>query len=157
MLKEEILFMPTAEAMQAFGNQIAEFIPEGCHLYLYGNLGAGKTTLVRSILRGLGYEGKVKSPTYTIVEPYHLHEKQLYHFDLYRLVAADELIQIGIEEYFNETAICLVEWPENGMPILPTPDIAFYITIKDSGRAFKVVAHTEKGNQLLNKMVALKS
>ena len=106
------LLVPDAEAMEALGRNLRH--PENWRgvVWLQGDLGAGKTTLVRSLLRGLGYEGRVKSPTYTLVEPYELDDRTVYHLDLYRLDSAEELGSIGIEEIQASGAVLIVEWGE---------------------------------------------
>ena len=138
--------------MLTFGASLARSIPQGVMIYLYGQLGAGKTTLVRGMLRGFGYAEKVKSPTYTIVEPYDVAGKMIYHFDLYRLVDSSELAQIGIADYFGQESICLVEWPEKGFPLLPVPDIACYIDTIEEGRSLRLESHTPRGEDILSKL-----
>lgn len=124
------------EKMQAFGAALARNLPadKGCVITLQGDLGAGKTTLVRGLLQALGHTGVVKSPTYTLVEPYHLGGRDIYHFDLYRLGEADELEYIGFRDYFSSNSVCLIEWPERGENYVPTPDIQLIINIFDMGR-----------------------
>lgn len=138
--------------MLAFGVRFARVLTEGGVVYLVGELGAGKTTLVRGILRGLGYRGKVKSPTYTLVEPYEVGGSILYHFDLYRLRDPAELIHIGIEEYFHSRSICLIEWPEKGFPLLPAPDLTCTILIDDHSRTVRLDASTDSGEKMLARL-----
>lgn len=121
-------FMIEAEdEMLNLGQQCAVQCKKNLIIYLQGDLGAGKTTFARGFLRGLGYHGLVKSPTYTLVETYEFSEKQLYHFDCYRVRSPEELEYIGIRDYANGTAICLIEWPELASEWLPEPDLNCYI------------------------------
>lgn len=103
-------------------------------VFLSGDLGAGKTTLVRGVLRAMGYTGVVKSPTYTIIEPYQFKNIHLYHMDFYRIKDVEELSYIGIEEIIDESAIHLIEWPQIGESILPPPDIELELTVRGQGR-----------------------
>ncbi len=109
-----------AATLQA-GREFSKQLNAGAVVYMHGDLGAGKTTFVRGVLQGLGHAGKVKSPTYTLVEPYVVSRFNLYHFDLYRFIDEDEWYAAGFNEYFNEDSVCLVEWPEKAERILPTP------------------------------------
>jgi tRNA threonylcarbamoyladenosine biosynthesis protein TsaE len=111
-----------AATLQA-GRDFAKQLSAGMTVYLHGDLGAGKTTFVRGVLQGLGHEGKVKSPTYTLVEPYEFGDLQVYHFDLYRFVDEYEWDAAGFSEYFNEMSICMVEWPEKAGTLLPKPSV----------------------------------
>jgi tRNA threonylcarbamoyladenosine biosynthesis protein TsaE len=125
----------------------------GVILFLQGNLGAGKTTLVRGFLRALGHQGTVKSPTYTLLETYYLAQKRhyVYHFDLYRLGDPQELEFLGVHDYFHPSAFCLVEWPERGADWLPAPDLV--ITLHDTAthcRRAQIQAGTQQGQQLLS-------
>lgn len=127
------LLVANEEQMEALGRQLAPIVSKLLLVYLGGDLGAGKTTLVRGILRGLDYQGVVKSPTFTLVEPYEIEGRHIYHFDLYRLNAAEELEHIGAREYFSE-GLCLLEWPEKGKGFLPPPDINVIIQKVGQGR-----------------------
>jgi len=140
----------SAEAMEAFGELLAKQVQAGTVIYLAGELGSGKTTLVRGILHGLGYTGHVKSPTFTLVEPYDIDNKRVYHFDLYRITDPDELEYVGLREYFDADAICLLEWPERGGDRLPVPDLNVLITYQGSARALELAAHTDAGRSVLN-------
>nr|CAA6811831.1 MAG: TsaE protein, required for threonylcarbamoyladenosine t(6)A37 formation in tRNA [uncultured Thiotrichaceae bacterium] len=135
------------ENMQAFGAALARRLPDdkGCVIALQGDLGAGKTTLVRGLLQALGHTGIVKSPTYTLVEPYQLNERDVYHFDLYRLGEPDELEYIGFRDYFSSTSVCLIEWPERGGNYVPVADIQLIISMIDAGRKIKL-NHTKNIN-----------
>ena len=114
-----------------------------------GNIGAGKTTLTRGILHGLGYHQIVKSPTYNLVEIYKISRLYLYHFDFYRFNDYLEWEEAGFREYFNSDTICLVEWPEKAGGLLPTADLQFSFKILDTGRSIEIRAGTEMGKQCL--------
>tara|TARA_R110002095_G_scaffold2402_5_gene9791 strand:- start:414 stop:830 length:417 start_codon:yes stop_codon:yes gene_type:complete len=131
------------EAMLAAGNKLAAQLKSGMVVFLVGNLGAGKTTLVRGILRGLGHSGAVKSPTYNIVEPYSINEQSVFHFDLYRLMDVEELEYMGIRDYLTDDSICFIEWPEKGDGLLPKPDIQIEIKINGSERELLVSSSLE--------------
>lgn len=119
--------------MQEFGAKLAVSAKAGDVFLLRGDLGAGKTTLVRGFLRGLGFEGKVKSPTYTLVESYDT-VPQVNHFDLYRLLSIEQLEEIGFSEYLNSEAICLIEWPDLARPLLPKNVTEVNIEIQGDAR-----------------------
>lgn len=143
------MFFATENELTAFASLIARHTKPGTVIFLYGPLGAGKTTFTRGFLRGFGHEGKVKSPTYTLVEPYEMPNQTIYHFDLYRLKDARELEFIGIHDYFSSTAICLIEWPDKGLPLLPSPDLSCYIEMKSEGREICFTASSARGEKLL--------
>lgn len=132
-----------------FGSQCAKVIADGSVVHLSGELGVGKTTFVRGFLRGLGYEAKVKSPTYTLVEPYDVSGRKIFHFDFYRLKQANELISIGIQDYFRDPAVWLIEWPEKGELFIPPPDIGIYMTFLTNGRMVLVRTFSPKGDAFL--------
>lgn len=126
-----------AETME-LGASIATLLPVGGVVLLYGDLGAGKTTLVRGLLRSLGFAGTVKSPTYTLVEPYRIDNRDIYHFDLYRLGDPEELEYLGIRDYFRKDALCLVEWPEKAGHFIPKGDLTVTIKYKKSARSAQI-------------------
>ena len=141
-----------AEQTVAFGGRLSLACDKPVCIYLHGDLGAGKTTLTRGFIQGLGHKGNVKSPTYTLVEPYELEKWQVYHFDLYRLGDPEELEFMGIRDYFTETSHCLVEWPERGVGILPQADIDLTLTYDEQQRVVKLHANTEIGRRVLDKL-----
>lgn len=120
----------------------------GAVIYLLGDLGAGKTTLTRGFLRGFGFQGAVKSPTYTLVEPYEFSLCKIYHFDLYRLNDPEEVQYLGIDEYFQEENICLVEWAERGGGLIPAPDLSISLSGTGTGREISCQTHTAKGERI---------
>lgn len=124
----------------------------GVVIYLNGELGAGKTTLSRGMIQGLGHQGKVKSPTYTLVEEYHLQGKHIYHFDLYRLSDPEELEFMGIRDYFSDNSICLIEWAEKGQSLLAKPDLTVQITYADGGRHIELIACSAQGKEIINRL-----
>jgi tRNA threonylcarbamoyladenosine biosynthesis protein TsaE len=143
-------YLQDQAATEAFGGQLATACKGGGLLvFLHGQLGAGKTTLVRGFLRASGHSGPVKSPTYTLVEPYTTAYGNLYHLDLYRLADAEELEWIGIRDLFEDESICLVEWPEQGAGILPEADLHIYLQVAGSGRGIRVQAASPRGEQIL--------
>ena len=141
------------EAMVAFGRSLSSRLPKLLIITLQGDLGAGKTTLSRGILQGLGHKGAVKSPTYTLVEPYKLAFGVVYHFDLYRLVDAEELDYMGFADYLGDAALCLIEWPERGEGFLHTADVSISIKHEKSGRRVTVDAYSVSGEELVRQIV----
>jgi tRNA threonylcarbamoyladenosine biosynthesis protein TsaE len=125
--------------MQSFAKFLAGHLKIGDALLLYGDLGAGKTTLVRGFLRAAGHKGTVKSPTYTLVEEYKVNGQVFFHFDLYRLVDPEELEWIGIRDYFDRDAICFIEWPERGQGWLPEADLVINLKPENSGRQVEII------------------
>jgi tRNA threonylcarbamoyladenosine biosynthesis protein TsaE len=143
-------FLADAQATEAFGARLAACCREGLLVFLHGDLGAGKTTLVRGFLRAAGCGGPVKSPTYTLVEPYSSQRGNFYHLDLYRLSDAEELEWIGVRDLFDGEEVCLIEWPERGAGFLPEADLHVYLRPENSGRRVQLAATSLRGEQVLH-------
>lgn len=146
------LFLPGEAATEQFGALLMRAIREmgdGMMLYLIGELGAGKTTLSRGIIRGAGHSGAVKSPTYTLVEPYGELVPPVYHFDLYRLGDPEELEFMGIRDYLTNAAVCLVEWPQRGAGVLPAADATLTLSSDQDGRGLVCQAFSDRGRLVL--------
>ncbi len=142
-------------ATVAMGNKVAAIIEQGAVIYLHGDLGAGKTTFTRGVVQGFGHIGKVKSPTYTLVEPYELTRANVYHFDLYRLGDPEELEYMGIRDYFSEQAICIVEWPEKGGEFIPVPDLDITLSYVGDERKIVMNSASERGIAIVEKLTNL--
>lgn len=136
------------EAMVAFGQRLGAVMNDGV-IFLEGDLGTGKTTLCRGILRSRGHQGAVKSPTFTLVEPYDFDSGPVFHFDLYRLVDSEELEYMGIRDYFQPANLCLVEWPEKGAGFLPEADLQVSISVEGSGRTVVIMPLSGHGQRAL--------
>ena len=137
------------EAQEALGKRLAAACKAPCIIYLQGDLGVGKTTLVRGFLRGLGHRGVVKSPTYTLIEPYPLPGSSCYHLDLYRVADPDELEYLGLRDMLRGDAVLLVEWPERGFDGLPEADLRIRISYEGDGRELEWEAGTRTGREIL--------
>jgi len=137
------------EATAALGAALAPLLSPGLSVHLCGPLGAGKTTLVRALLRALGERGRVRSPTFTLVEPYRAGGLELAHLDLYRFDSASEWVDAGFDEYLGGDTVSLIEWPERAAPLLPMPDLQIDIAVEGDARRATLVAHGARGDALL--------
>ena len=139
--------LASEDATLALGAALAKGALAGRVLYLSGELGAGKTTLVRGLLRALGWTGRVKSPTYALVELYGLSGLHLYHFDFYRFKDREEWVNSGFREHFNPESLCIVEWPEMAGGLLPPPDLHVTLDISEPGRRAGFLPHSTAGRE----------
>lgn len=145
-------YLDNEAATLQLGKRLSQLCIPPCVIFLHGELGAGKTTLVRGFLQGMGHQGAVKSPTYTLVEPYQFGNTKVSHFDLYRLGEPEELEYLGIRDYLDDHSICLIEWSERGQGYLPHPDIEIFLEIRREGRQARMIAHDQNGEALLTKL-----
>jgi|TARA_B110000459_G_C16539874_1_gene461375 tRNA threonylcarbamoyladenosine biosynthesis protein TsaE len=151
-----IKFELTSEKeMLGLGAMLACFLRGEGVIHLSGGLGAGKTTLCRGILRAMGHLGAVKSPTFTLVEPYQISGSEVYHFDLYRLTDPSELDYIGIDEYFGKNKLCLIEWPEKAIGYLPQHDLDITIDVLVEKRIIDVRSNSRSGEKICTQLIEL--
>ena len=151
-----IKFELTSEKeMLGLGAMLACFLRGEGVIHLSGGLGAGKTTLCRGILRAMGHLGAVKSPTFTLVEPYQISDSEVYHFDFYRLTDPGELDYIGIDEYFGKKKLCLIEWPEKAIGYLPQHDLEITIDVLVEKRIIDVRSNSRSGEKICTQLIEL--
>jgi len=145
------LHLPDTTATERWGAKLAPTLTGGMIVTLRGELGTGKTTLVRGLLRARGVAGPVRSPTYTLVEHYPISSLYFYHFDFYRFTNPDEWDSAGMSDYFRDDAVCLVEWPERVAGVLPAPDVALSLSFaaNDGGRDLVVESRSAEGERCL--------
>lgn len=152
-------YLPDESATAALGAALARALQPGLVIYLHGDLGAGKTALTRALLRASGHAGTVKSPTYTLSEPYQvMHEGkplQVIHYDLYRMASPEEFLDAGFREDFDGRNVCIVEWPEKGAPVLPPPDLRVLLNVSGPGRDVELQALSELGLLCLDRLAPL--
>lgn len=149
-MSEIDITLKSSEETEAFAASIAKAITAPCSIALQGDLGAGKTTFARGFLQALGHKGNVKSPTYTILEPYQIGDITVNHFDLYRLADPEELELIGAHEMFADDTINLIEWPEQGAGWLPEMDLWLKIEHLENGRRFCLSSNSARAESILN-------
>ncbi len=152
MTREATVVLADADATAALGARLAAALPPRLVIYLEGDLGAGKTTLTRALLHAAGHEGRVRSPTYTLIEPYRLGERAYYHLDLYRLADPEELEYLGLRDLLVEPCVLLIEWPSRGQGMLPPPDLIIRLRPVGDGREAALSAASPAGEEVLSRL-----
>ncbi|KTD79296.1 tRNA (adenosine(37)-N6)-threonylcarbamoyltransferase complex ATPase subunit type 1 TsaE [Legionella waltersii] len=140
------------EASQQFAKRLALFIVSPLVLTFSGEIGAGKTTIIRSLINSLGIHSAIKSPTFSLVESYHVNNLAIHHFDLYRIDQEEELEYLGFRDYFTEHSVCLIEWPEHAGKSLPSTDIRFNLVIKGAARELRISALSATGRRIVQNL-----
>lgn len=158
-MKQFSCILKDEDATIAIGHGLAQVVKQdgetGVIAYLNGDLGAGKTTLTRGFVRGMGHQGNVKSPTYTLVEPYELGDWRIYHFDLYRLSDPEELEYMGIRDYFGDKTCCFIEWPEKGRGLLASADLTIDLGYRDEQREINLRAGSANGERFIAALASI--
>ncbi|MBA2650220.1 MAG: tRNA (adenosine(37)-N6)-threonylcarbamoyltransferase complex ATPase subunit type 1 TsaE [Legionella sp.] len=147
---ELTLFLKNERSSKQFAIQLANFLPQAAILTLSGEIGSGKTTLIRAILKQLGVTTSIKSPTFSLVESYQCLGRVVHHFDLYRINHEDELEYIGFRDYIGQDSLCFIEWPEQAGDLLPPIDIKINLKIERAGRRLQLLAFTAIGKHILS-------
>lgn len=132
------VFLKNSAETELLGALLWQVLPEKCLVFLSGDLGVGKTTLIRGLLRAAGYSGAVRSPTYSLVEEYQLGEQYVFHFDLYRLKDPEELEWMGMDGYLSQSALCCIEWPQMGDGFLPKADVIIDMAVQADARVIEI-------------------
>jgi len=148
------LEIQSAASQEALGSKLASLLQPPLIVFLEGDLGTGKTTLTRGILRGLGHTGAVRSPTYTLLEPYDLGLMRLYHLDLYRLADPEELEYLGLGDLLGRESVLFVEWPQRGGTALPPRDLEIRLAYRGPGRTLELIPHSQAGARLVEGLAA---
>lgn len=148
-------YIDSEAAMHNLGAQLAQLQPRECMIYLEGDLGVGKTTFVRGLLRAIGIKGPIKSPTYTIIEPYIYADWSIYHIDLYRIADPNELLELGVRDWLEGGATCLVEWPALGGQVLPPADIVMQFDYDGEARKVRFEAQSLRGQRIISALPRL--
>lgn len=153
------LFLADESATEALAQHLAKIVQpldKSIHIYLKGDLGAGKTAFARAFLRALGVSGRIKSPSYALLESYKVSSFPLYHLDFYRFNCPEEWVEAGFRDMLEEKAVVIIEWPEKAGDLLPSPDLSLYLKYEDAGRSLLLTAHSTKGQQWLAKLTQIK-
>lgn len=148
----KVLHLKDENATKQFGKELAQLVAPPLVLTFSGDLGSGKTTLIREIIKGLGIKSAIKSPTFSLVESYDCKGIQIHHFDLYRIGHSEELEYLGFRDYFTNQSICCIEWPEKAGTVLSAVDLCFKLSVEGAGRALQIIAPSVAGLKLLTQL-----